>query len=143
MILEKELGGYSRSIVRYFGSFQTNGSSAATVIRDGKTGLIKTVTRVSAGLYTVKFQDGIPLPARMIIERAFKSGVAVSVKSQTVEVVKGSYSQANRQFQIICNTVGDTSLSAYADPAPGDPDSGDRLGFELVGSISSAGTDAA
>ena len=58
-------------------------------------------------------------------------------------MVRASYSQSARTAQIVVYTVGDVAGSAYADPVVDDLNDNDRINFELIGSISSAGTDAA
>ncbi len=143
MQLQKDHGSYSRSIVTLRGSFQINGTSNPDVIRDGKSALIKSVVRDNAGIFTVTLNDYGTLPSLMITERAWCSPVESFAKISDAGVVVGSYSQATRSFVIHTRTVADTGLSAYADPALGDPDDDSRVNFELVGSISSAGTDAA
>ena len=124
-------GGYSRGVITLEGSFQTNGAGAVTLIRDGKSALIKSVVRNSAGLFTVTFNDFGLLPSRLISERAELS-VAAGGTASLASVVKDSYSQSARTFQIVTSTAG-----AAADTT------GLRVNFALRGSLMSAGTDAA
>jgi hypothetical protein len=131
MQTQPDRGSYSRSVVTLRGSFQTNGASAPTVIRDGKAALIKSVVRESAGLFTVTFNDHGMLPSRLITERADLS-VAAGGSAAQANVVDESYSQGDRTVQIVTSSAG-----AAADTT------GLRVNFELVGSVSSAGTDAA
>lgn len=144
-VLNSELGSYdSRGVVRFLGSFKvTTGSpQTATLIRDGKTSQF-TVVRTSAGLWTVTIASGFPIPERMIYENAHISTAAtLTAKAVVVHVVAGSYSQSARTFQIVCHVVGDVANSAYTDPVVGDANDDERIHFELVGSILSAGTDA-
>jgi hypothetical protein len=143
MKTEREAGGYARQVIRLMGSFQINGTSTPDVIRDGKSALIKSVVRDSAGLFTVTLNDHGTLPSLMITERAWASPKSSPVKVVDAGVVVGSYSQSTRSFQIQTNVIADTGASSYTDPAVGDPDDNSRINFELVGSLTSAGTDAA
>lgn len=143
-MLEKDYGSYDgRQMVTFRGSFQTNGASAPSLVRDGKTALY-TVTRVSAGLYEVTITEGFPLPERLVTEHVSISRAAtVAGKAMEVYIVKDSWNQSTRKFRIVTIVAGDVALSAYTDPAVGDPDTGERINFTLVGSITSAGTDNA
>lgn len=138
MKLEKELGGYSRWIIREYLSFRTNGTSAPDRIRDGKTGLVKSVTRVSAGLYTVTMNTARPtLPLHIAINVSLWEVNKPPTQAARVSYVSGSYSQSAGTFQV---QVVDCNNST---PAAVDPDSGARISVELIGSISSVGQDAA
>lgn len=143
-ILQQELGSYDgRDMVRFYGSFQVNGTSDPDLIRDGKKNQI-TVVRSNTGLFTVTIGGEFPLPERLVYEAAHLScAAALTAKAQTCHIVRGSYSQAARTFQIVCYTVGDVAGSGYADPVVGDPNDNDRINFELIGSVTSAGVDAA
>lgn len=138
MILTPEKGGYVYGeVVRMYGSFQINGTSTPDVIRDGKSTLIKSVGRDSAGVFTVTLADGIPLPKLLISERADHHPSATPTKFCTAHTVVGSYSQSNRSFKIVCQKMGSA-------PAVDDPDDNTRISFELIGSLLEAvGTDAA
>lgn len=142
MKTEKEAGGYSRQIVRLHGSFQINGTTTPDVIRDGKSKLIKSVSRDAAGKFTVTFNDHGVLPALLTSERATISTTNSPTKVCEARVVVGSYSQSSRSFQIVCIKTGTVGGSAAA-PVVDDPDDNDRVNFELVGSLTSAGKDAA
>lgn len=143
-ILNRELGSYDAcDVVRLYGSFEVNGTTTPDLIRDGRKNSF-TVSRVSAGLFEVTFSDDYVLPQRLIFEQATLSCAAtLTAKAQGCYVVKDSYNYVTRKFRIVCYTVGDVALSAYTDPVVGDPNDNDRVNFELVGSISSAGTDLA
>lgn len=148
MILQREDGGYARGdVIRMFGSFKfTAAGTLVDTIRDGNSKSIATVTRVSAGLYEITFDTGFPIPERFVTTRAWVNQSATVGKILVASVVEsgtGAYSQSTRKFRIQTVVVGDVALSAYADPAAGDPDDQARIGFELVGSISSPGTDPA
>lgn len=128
----QDRGSFSRGIIHLRGSFVINGTSNPTVWRDGKSALIKSVVRNSAGLFTVTFNDYGNLPAKLITERAALSPAATGTAT-LANVVNSSYSQSARTVQIVTSAAG-----AAADPA-----TGLRVSFELSGSTSSAGTDAA
>jgi len=143
MQLEREHGSYSRGIVHLRGSFAVNGTSTPDVLRDGKSALIKSVARTSQGLFTVTLNDHGTLPSKLITEAAWASPIGTPVKVVVCGIVAGSYSQSARTFQIQTNVVASTGYSAYTDPVVDDPDDDSRINFHLVGSYSSAGTDAA
>lgn len=135
MVLEQEKGGYARGLpVRMYGSFQTNATSAPTVIRDGGSQCIKSVTRVSAGLYNVVFDTGFPVPALDVVKFASLESTATPTIIAQANVV--SWTASTRTLQIVCYHTSGT-------PGVGDPDTGSRIDFELAGSISSVGTDPA
>jgi hypothetical protein len=83
--------------VWYAFRFQTNTSSAPSLLKDGKAGI--TVTRTSAGLYTVQLPK--PYPAQMI---ACVTGLAVATAGtadQQARYVRASYSATAGTFQIM------------------------------------------
>ncbi len=136
MILNREKGGYCLgSVVRLTGSFRIDSTNDPDVIRDGHSACISAVDRESAGLFTVTFDDGFPLPEKLVgwgVDLA--QGVAPSQPCYAYYVVD-SYSQVTRSFQVQCLD--------YSTPSAVDPDDNDMIAFELVGSIDSSGTDAA
>lgn len=136
MKLEKELGSYSRWIQHEYLSFQTNGASAPTVIRDGKTGLVKSVTRVSAGLYTVALRTDRPTMKYQISPVVSLTQINVPpTQGSDAYFVEGSWNQSAGTFQVqVTNGTGTTNV---------DPDTGCRVAVRLVGSIRSVGTDPA
>lgn len=133
----RELGGYCLGeIVRLHGSFQTNGTGAPTVIRDGHSTLTKSAVRTSAGLYTVTLASGMPVPQIPIDQWAHLESSATPTIVAQANVVGGSYDPSARTFQVVVYHTSGT-------PGVGDPDTGQRINWELVGSINSAGTDLA
>lgn len=143
MKLERELGGYSRWMARTFGSFRIS-AGAADRIRDGKSGLIKSVTRNAAGKYTVALADGLTVkPSMFVLE---KVGITAASSTPTkvcqAHYVDGSWDSTAKTFDLLILETG-TVGGAAAAPVVADPDDGCRVYFELVGSISSVGTDAA
>lgn len=138
MILYPDVGTYAPAQMHMAGGFQL-GAGGATVLRDGTkvTSAQKmfTVTRVSAGLYTVTFIAGFPIPALPFIQLTLAQAAAPATPGKVHEV-KNSWNQSTRSFQLQVQTVGTT-------PAASDLDAGDRVTFLLHGSINSAGQDPA
>jgi hypothetical protein len=136
MILNREKGGYLMgAVVRLCGSFVVDGTDDPSVIRDGNSNCIESVEYVSAGLFTVTFLGGFPLPTKLV--RASCDVMQSVAPSAFVKphIVLDSYSAVTRSFQIQCFD--------FATPSATNPDDGDWVSFELVGAIDSAGTDAA
>lgn len=138
MILEPLKGTYSHGLIVLPGGFQLGASNS--VLRDGTnvstaSGKQFTVTKVSAGLYTVQFIAGFPIPERPFVFPSIHQAAAPTTPCK-VHYVKGSWSQSTRSFQVQVMTVGTT-------PAASDGDAGDRIDFLVIGSILSVGTDPA
>lgn len=141
----KEDGSNVRRAVKIRGSFKyTAAGNLVGVIRDGHTGLITSVTRTAAGKYTVQLDTSTkyPVPTRFVTERVNVSTAAAPTKVSKAYAVHGSWDPVAKSFQII-NVVLGTIGGAAAAPVIGDPDDQVRIAFELCGSVSSAGTDAA
>ncbi len=147
MQLCMDRGSYVKGgIIHLFGSFEV-AAGAVTLKRDGGTNLFS-VVRTSAGLFTVTFTPantgGPVVPSRLIMEGAYVSAAAtLTGKAVTAHIVKDSYSQATRSFQIVTRIVGNVADAAYTDPTVGDPNDNERINFHLLGSLTSVGTDAA
>jgi hypothetical protein len=137
--LEREIGSYdARQRIRILGSFRTNGSGAPTILRDGKSSSFS-VARISAGLYTVTLLGEHCLPERLIHERADMSrGAVIGVGMTNAFIVDGSWNPTARTFQIVMLVTAAAGTVSVADPI-----TGERCNFELIGSLSSAGTDLA
>lgn len=145
MKLERELGGYSRWVTRLYGSFKTNGTGAPDTFRDGHSGLIKSVVRDSAGHFTVTLADTLkqmPFTALTVVDKCHITTADPPVKVCQANIVTDSWNTSTKTFKIIVMKTG-TVGGAAAAPVEDDPDSGVRIGFELLGSISSVGKDAA
>lgn len=139
MVVTEEKGGYARGqVVRLHGSFRINGTSNPDAVRDGNSDCIASVVRNSAGLFTVTFDAGFPLPERLVSGRVsiFRAAVPTQIVTEC-HLVVDSYSMVTRAFQIACVDGADGTNAAV------DPDDNDMISFELVGSISSVGTDPA
>ncbi len=139
MVLTQEKGGYARGqVVRLHGSFRIDGTSDPDVIRDGNSACVSAVDRESAGLFTVTFDDDFPIPETLASWKVSMARGAVPTQEITeCFLVVDTYSQSTRTFQIACVDGADGSNAAV------DPDDNDMISFELVGSISSVGTDPA
>jgi hypothetical protein len=141
----KEDGSNVRRAMSIRGSFKyTAAGNLVGVIRDGKSSLIASVTRVSPGLYTVALNTSskYPVPLRNVTETVKVSHSATPTKVSDAKYVAGSWDPVAKTFQIVNLVVG-TVGGAAAAPVVGDPDDGARISFTLVGSLSGAGTDAA
>lgn len=139
MILNKEKGGYCQgAVVRLVGSFQINGTSTPDHIRDGKSNCVASVARVSAGLFTVTFDTGFPIPEKLVFSSANLQQQANPTVWSRAHIIGDSYSQSARTFQI---QVLKANATADTADAASDADDNDWVCFELVGSINSSGTD--
>ncbi len=135
MKLEKELGSYGRWVIHEYLSFRTNVTAAPDQIRDGKTGLVRSVTRTSAGLYQVTLRTDRPTVTRYITAEASLTAPLTTAPTQAVDNV-----------QVVDNwdpVAGTFSILVVHDSTAVDPDDNTRINIHLVGSISSVGTDAA
>jgi hypothetical protein len=139
MLLTKKLGTYSKDQIELVGSFQLG--NPPTVFRDGTNAAsakkMFSVSHTGTGLYTVQFSttDKYPIPVRPFIKVQLEQAAAPTADAYAF-VVKNSWSQVNRNFQIQVQTIGST-------PAATDGDAGDRISFWVQGAISSVGTDPA
>lgn len=108
MKLTEEKGTYAQAgIIHIYGSFQTNGSSAPTVIRDGNSRLITgagssgSVVRTSAGLYTVTMDGPCPIPSILLNAWVGNHCLSSPTSMFNAYFVDGSYSTTTRSFQIL------------------------------------------
>ena len=138
MILQRELGSYGKYVVHEYISFRTNTTSAPDQIRDGNSGLVLSVTRVSAGLFTIAMRTDRPSPKRHMVEHVNLAFPANTAPTQTAIAgyVDGSWNQVAGTFQVLVT-------SAVASSAAVDPDAHARISITLVGSINGVGTDPA
>lgn len=134
MLLEREIGGWTRSNVRFTGSFRINGTSNPDDYRDGNSNAISSVVRNSAGLFTVTLHEALSgqVPQKPFIT-AELAQVAAPTQAARAAYVVDSWSQSARTFQVKCLD--------YDTPSAVDPDDNDVITFEISGSITSAGTD--
>lgn len=139
--LNRELGSYAQQQMLQPLGFQLNGAGAPTVLRDGTnistaSGKLFTVSRVSAGLYTVTLS---PLtrawPVLPFVVPHIEQAAAPTAVCQ-VKYVKGSYSASAKTFQVQIQTVGTT-------PAASDGDAGDRVTILMMGGLGTSGIDPA
>jgi hypothetical protein len=102
--LAEEKGSYAQAgQIRIYGSFQTNASSAPTILRDGNSRIITGVSRVSAGRYRVTLDSGFPIPALPINIRAnLHAASATPAVLVDAKFVDGTYNTTNRTLDIVC-----------------------------------------
>lgn len=131
-------GSYSPSQLIQTGAFKTVTSGSPTVLRDGtKVASAKkmfTVTRVSAGLYTVKFNANVRVPVLPFLKAELHQAVTPTVKAKA-HVVNNSWSASTKSFQV--KILKDSDASAV------DGDAGDTVVFLMIGAIDSVGVDPA
>lgn len=139
MLLEREIGGWTRQNVRFTGSFRINGTSTPDDLCDGNSNCIASVARVSAGLFTVTLHEAMSgqVPQKPFIRAELQQAAAPTVWARA-HVVVDSWSQSARTFQVQVLTATAADDTA---PAASDADDNDVVQFEMSGSISSAGTD--
>lgn len=143
MQLQKELGGYGRYIIRELLSFRYNSTGPVLDrIRDGKSGLVLSVTRGTAGLYTIKMRKDRPYvtAGKYIHVDPTLSQAAAPTVFADVHYVEGSWTVAadGITFQVQVMRRATEAVAAAAS----DPDNGNRISIELVGSVSTVGQDA-
>lgn len=136
--LEPVRGSYARYQMIQPLSWQVNGASAPTVLRDGTnvntaTGKMFSVTRVSAGLFTVTLTKA-PWPQRPFFYPTVEQGAAPTAAVRA-HYVKNSWNATNRTFQVQVLTSSTNTAS--------DGDAGDRVSVLLMGGLSSPGVDPA
>lgn len=145
MIIYKDLGSYSRYVVRETLSFRLNGSTPDK-IRDGNSRLVKSVTRVSAGLYSIVLDAQRPVPlsasnvAKHICVNVSLAQAASPTNRATAWYVKDSYTLSGSGGSRIATLQ--VQVQAYNAATNSDGDVGDRISVELIASINSTGYDA-
>lgn len=143
MQLSPEKGTYGRYIIREMMSFRFNSTGPVLDrIRDGKSGLVLSVTRDSVGLYTIKMRKDRPYVTggKYVHLNVHLSQVAAPVAYCDAHYVEGSWAVAadGITFKVKVFKRATDLVAAVAS----DPDSGDRIHIELVGSYVSVGQDA-
>lgn len=94
----------------------TFGATGAPTLSDkGKTGLVASVTRNSAGLYTIQLNPNYYASVIAVIPKLSAVGQTGAV--QDVRYIEGSYSATNGNFQVA--VVADEDAPAAADPTNG------------------------
>lgn len=137
---DNDWGGYIVGLMNIKGAFRINGSSNPDAIHDGNTNVIKSVTRDSAGLFTVTIdsaKNGVPyVPAQVLGMPCWASASdSTPVKTVVPQYVTDSWDPATRTFKIVTVMVGDTGASAYFDAVPADPDDNTWVGFTFEGPV--------
>jgi hypothetical protein len=145
MIIYKDLGSYSRYVVREVCSFRLNGTTPDK-IRDGNSRLVKSVTRVSAGLYSVVLDAQRPVPlsassvAKHICVNVSLAQSATPTNRCNAWYVKDSYTLSGAGSSRVATLQVQVQL--YNAATASDADVGDRVSIELIASINSTGYDA-
>ena len=142
---KNEWGGFINGMINIEAAFRIDGANDPDLVLDGNTNVIDNVNRDSAGIFTVTLASWIPeghLPDVIIrCPAECTASDAAPVKTMVAQYVLGSWSKANRTFQIATVKVGDTAASAYFDAAPDDPDDNTFVSFCVRGSLNPAGQD--
>ena len=104
MILVPTLGGWGRDAIRLKGSFRINGTSNPDDIRDFNSNGIASVTRGTAGLFTVTLASPENGGFTAYPEKPFITAELAQAANPTnwakAHYVVDSYSQSARTFQI-------------------------------------------
>lgn len=116
---------YARRVLILRGRFRINGTSNPDEIRDGKAGIILSVTRVSAGLFEVTFKPGFPIPAQATYSIAHLAQAAAPTNHAVARMVRDTYDPSARTVRI--------GVSRITGPAINDPDDNDVVDFQIVG----------
>jgi hypothetical protein len=137
MRLKPLRGSYSHGQVIQPGGFDLVSSGNPLHVRDGTyaTSKLFTVTRTSAGRYTVTWTGRNPIPALPFVLPQIEQAATPTTPCQARYVV-GSWNQSARTFEIAVDTVGTT-------PAASDGDAGDRVTFLVIGAWDRPGVDPA
>lgn len=138
-VLEPLWGSYSVGQLIQRGSFALG--TPPTVFRDGtsasQTHKLFSVTRVSTGLYTVAFVNGLIMPKLPDIWVDIEQNQPPTTPCTAAQVLGSwTYSAGVYSFQVNVQTVGTT-------PAQSDGHAGDRVKFLVIGSITPPGIDPA
>ncbi len=142
MQLQKELGSYGRYIIHERLSFRFNSTGPVLDrVRDGKTGLVVSVTRDSAGLYTINMRKDRPYvtSGKYITVHPSLSQVAAPTKYCDVHYVEGSWSSSGTYVTFKVKVFQRATEAVAA--AAADPDNGDRISITLTGSVNTVGQD--
>lgn len=130
-------GSYSYGQFRQTLSFQLNGASAPTVLRDGtavaSSRKMFTVARTSAGLYTLTLDSKSRWPVRPEVTVRIEQG-ATPTAQVLGHYVKGSYNATAKTLQVKVLTTANVAS---------DGDATDRVSVTIEGSLGTAGVDPA
>lgn len=138
---------YGTNVVTHRVSFRFVNTTTFDRIRDGRSGVFTnpggSIVRNSAGLFTITLSSKCPAPIARELTGFVAIEHAAGVPGTFLQgwIVKDSYSQATRSFQIqlLQLPVG----AAYVQPAVADPGANDRVVIEFTAPISAAGSDPA
>ncbi len=123
---ENEELQYQKRLVTLRFTFRINGSTTPDTLRDGKSSILQSVARTSAGLFTVTFKALPILPQQLTYADAHISMAAAPTKFSRAWVVRDSYNPATRVVQVATASLDGT-------PAVEDPDDNDLVRVILQG----------
>lgn len=130
----EESNSYVPQEAHLVGSFRINLATTPDDLRDGNSNMLLSVTRVSAGLFTVTFDPTCrPIPEKDVSIDAWLMPIDVTPVAIVVGALADSWNPTTKSFQIIC--------SAAATGVATDPEDNSRICFEVLGSISPVGKD--
>jgi hypothetical protein len=114
---------YARRVIKVAGAFRINGTTTPDGIRDGKSEVITSVARDSAGTFTVTLAASTPLPREITYGNVSVMQAAVPTARVTGHIVRDSWNPATRTFQVVTKTSA----------AVADPDDNDIVNFYFRG----------
>lgn len=116
---------YARRVLILRGRFRINGTTTPDEYRDGKAGIISTVTRVSQGLFEITFKPGFPIPQQVTFSVAHLGQAAAPTNHARAHMVRDTYDPVARTVRVATTRLGT--------PAVNDPDDNDVVDFTIVG----------
>lgn len=117
---------YARRVIKLRGSFRINGTTTPDDIKDGKSEIVLSVTRNSAGNFTVTLSPSYPIPRQVTASWAQVSSAAAFTKACDAQIVRDSYSPTARTFTVVTRNLDGT-------PAVEDPDDNDVISWGIYG----------
>lgn len=115
-------------------SWRQNGATPDR-IRDGKSGLVKSVTRTGPGIYSVALRTDRPSTSRHVTVLVSLHKIAANTTPVYAVYEQDSWSQSAGTFTV--------RVFTRAANAASDGDVGDRIAVQLVSAVSSVSQDAA
>jgi len=116
---------YARRVLILRGRFRINGTTTPDEIRDGKSGIVLSVARNSAGLFTVTLKPSFPIPKQATFSMAALQQAAAPTAYAVAAMVRDTYDPVARTFQVATRRI--------TGPATNDPDDNDVVDFTIIG----------
>jgi hypothetical protein len=116
---------YARRVIILRGRFRINGVTTPDEFRDGRAGIILSVTRVSQGLFEVTLKPSFPIPKQITFSTAHLAQAAAPTAFAVAAMVRDTYDPVARTFRVATRRI--------TGPATNDPDDNDVVDFQLVG----------